>query len=299
MNVVNFYVMKMLKLFSIMLSVFLLVSCQTEEREPQSNYGELSMLFHITNYFQYGFDDLTRTAAADKLAHLAFAVYDADADTLVSPLIQQDRGSEGYGTFNVRLPYGNYRLLFLGYDGNKQLVLTSPHSVAFAEDYVPHTFLYSTLLQITPDTPPARDIVLKRVVSAFRLSLLDAIPAEVHRFCMQCDVGGSVLDATTGFSGNSDGRTAFIDIPADSHGKKGVFLTYYLYMPTTEATANLTLSAVGSDGNIFRSRCFQKVPMALNRLTVYEGEFFSEDSIELHGNIAVDYDWTDTLSVKF
>jgi hypothetical protein len=39
--------------------------------------------------------------------------------------------------------------------------------------------------------------------------------------------------------------------------------------------------------------------MAVNRLTVYEGEFFSEDRFDATSSLTVDYDWNDTLTVRF
>lgn len=291
--------MKVFMPFLLCVSLLLLSSCQSEEQLPQPSSDTQELTFSVTNYYQYGFPDITRADAAEKLAHLAFAVFDADADTLVIPIAIQDRGSEGYGTFKVSLPQGKYRLLFLGYDGNRSLLLTSSRAVAFAEDYVPHTFMYSTILQVGPSMNPSFDIVLRRVVAAFRLSLLDAIPDQVQRFCMKSDVGGAVLNAQTGFCSNSSGRTAYISIPSDSHSKPGIYLTYYLYLPSTETVADLTLSALDAEGKALRSRTFSQVPMAVNRLTVYEGEFFSEDSFNSSSNITVDYDWSDTLSVKF
>jgi hypothetical protein len=116
---------------------------------------------------------------------------------------------------------------------------------------------------------------------------------------MKSDIGGVVLDATTGFSVGSPGRTAAIDIPSDRHGIQGLSLTYYLYMPSTEATAELVVSALDAQKNIVRSRTFSQVPMAVNRLTVYEGEFFSEDLFDATSSLTVDYDWNDTLTVRF
>lgn len=281
------------------LSFFLLFSCQSEESalQPVTDVRELS--FRVVNYVQYGFEDITRAQSVTKLAHLSCAVFDAETDTLVFPVEVQDRDCEGYGTFKLSLPYGNYRLLFLGYDGNKALELTSSHAVSFADNYVPHTFIYCMPFQVGAETKPVSDVVLQRAVSAFRLSLLDAIPEQVQTICMKSDIGGVVLDATTGFSVGSPGRTAAIDIPSDRHGIQGLSLTYYLYMPSTEATAELVVSALDAQQNVVRSRTFGKVPMAVNRLTVYEGEFFSEDLFDATSSLTVDYDWNDTLTVRF
>ena len=62
---------------------------------------------------------------------------------------------------------------------------------------------------------------------------------------------------------------------------------------------NITVNALKSDGSVIKSRTFADVPMKVNRLTCYTGNFFAEDEAATQFRLSVDDAWSDTLNVSF
>ena len=110
-------------------TLLLLVSCQSSQDETIVPEGQCTITFSVTNYRQISFDDLSSAGTrADipsdhpaTLAHLLMAVFDAETGQQACSQIQHDykdfeeKPSE-YRQFSVTLPYGHYRVLFLGYN---------------------------------------------------------------------------------------------------------------------------------------------------------------------------------------
>ena len=149
------------------------VLCGCSKNVVETEEGQKKVQFRVVNYLQYTFEEGTRAAvdvgSAKVLKHLALGVFDAATDKLVGTVQVQDKGSEGYGTFSVTLPYGKYRLVFLGYGGDKALKMESPENISFADDYVPQTFLSCTEFTVNAQTAAAKDISLRRVVAGCEL----------------------------------------------------------------------------------------------------------------------------------
>lgn len=262
----------------------------------KSELGESSsntIRFVVSNYKQYSFEELTRSAVASDLDHLAFAVFDEASGKTILPQQIQDRGSEGYGVFSISLPEGKYRVVFLGYDKNYKCSITSADRIMFENDYVPNMFLYSAPLVVDSSTPSQQNIVLKRVVSGFRLIIEDELPSGVVSIRFAANAGSSVLNALTGFSSSSNGRTSSVSIPADYVGYKGTTLIVYLFLPSESCPVDYTVEALNAKGEVVKSRLFQDVPMKVNVISCYSGNFFSESAptSDMSFPIKIEKDW--------
>lgn len=270
---------------------------------------DVKLTFRISNYMQYNLDDFTRSVSkADTLAHLAFAVFDASSDAMIGRVTIQNRGAAGYGTFSVELPKGKYRVIFLGYDGTRQCHIEAPDRIFFDDNYVPHTFLYSKEITVDGSLPSSQQVVLHRCVSAFRINIDDVLPSNLASFRMSCKQGGVVLNGKTGYvdADNSVGRSHSINIPSSYLGTKGmVYLTAYLFLPSDQLELDYVVDALDVKGNVIKSRTFEAVPMQINVLANFTGEFFSGDTpmppsdSEASFGIGVDTEWKQTLEMTY
>ena len=277
-------------------SLGFLASCQNNDEVPEASSQEV--VFRVVNYTQYSLDELTR-AEADALDHLVLGVFDAETDAQVESPIVQDKGASGYGTFSVKLTKGSYRLVFLGYDGKKAFQMTSPSTISFVDNYVPQTFLYSTVLTVGDEALPAQNVVLKRAVGAFRLTVADALPSNLSKMRFTSNCGSTTLDGKTGFAAGSTGRVHDISIPKDSLGKTGIKMRTYLFLPAGETEMDITVDALTANGSVIRSRTFPAVPMKINSLLTYEGEFFAAASSNMSASVTVDTEWNSEVTVPF
>ena len=271
-----------------------LVSCSKADQETAA--GTYEICFRVMNVTQENLNDDTRTSGPDVLAHLSLGIFDAATGKAVGTVQTQNRGEKDYGTFRLQLATGQYRLVFLGYDGSRALRMTSPAAVSFEQDYVPHTFLYQTLLTVDENLPPQQSVTLRRAVGAVRLLCEDAWPQGLGTFRIQTTGGSTRLNALTGFAADAAGRTAEVEVPESTWGGKNNYVTFYLFLPDGGTTADVTITALDTEGETLQQRTFSNVAMEINKITIFKGSFFSIGS---QAQVDVDYEWGQEEEVPF
>ena len=287
-------------LFSALIAVCgLLSACQSNDEFSAATVHEIT--FQVTNYEQYDLDDFTRASGADALDHLVMGVFDAATDAVVGGVTVQNKadGKSSYGTFSVSLPEGRYRAVFIGYNGNYSCQMSSSTAVSFGNEHVPHTFLSSFELTVDGKTAQTQNVVLKRAVAAFQVKVTDIVPEGVSTIQFLTYGGGTALNARTGFCSIIKERIYNLPGAESLVGYKNHTLTCYAFLPAEEAAMNITVNALKSDGSVIKSRTFADVPMKVNRLTCYTGNFFAEDEAAAQFRLSVDDAWSDTLNVSF
>lgn len=271
-----------------------LVSCSKADQEPTGETYEIC--FRVMNVTQEDMDNDTRASGPEVLAHLSLGVFDAATGQAVSMVQTQDRGAEDYGTFRLSLTTGQYRLVFLGYDGSRALRMTSPTAVSFEDNYVPHTFLYQTLLTVDENLPLQQNVTLRRAVGAVRLFCEDAWPEGLGTFRLETKGGSTRLNALTGFAADANGRTAEVEVPTSMWGGRNKYATFYLFLPEGGTQADITISAQDTEGQTIQHRTFRNVALEINKITVFKGFFFS---IQSESQVDVDYEWGQEEEERF
>ena len=245
------------------------------------------------------------------LANLSLTVFDAETNEMVIPTIlhkSEDYENSSYEKaktfpqFSVTLPYGHYRLLVLGYNGTKGCSIASVNHITWEDNYVPNTFLYYQDLMFDKDTSLDQKLTLKHVVTAFRVMTEDVAPAELKSARFISTDGGTVLDAVTGFTPQSTGRTSKMNVPAEYVGIKDTF-TVYLFLPEEQIKTNYTVQALGQNDKVLYEKHFNDVPLRINSLTVWEGKFFEtstpdDEEYNVGFNLYWDTQWADTIKVS-
>jgi len=299
-----------LSLIYVLCFLSFLASCQSGPVEPEK---QCTITFSVSNYRQISFDDLSssgtsRATISMTLANLSLTIFNAETNEQVSPTLlhkstDYDSDAETAKTFpkfSVSLPYGRYRVLVLGYNGSRECNIASLNHISWVEDYVPNTFFYCEEFLLNEETSISKEITLKHVVSAFRVTAEDAIPAELKKMRFISTTGGTVLDAMTGFAPQSTGRTSEIDVPASYAGKEGVDFTVYLFLPEEQTNGNYTFQALGQNDAVLCQKHFYNVPLRINYLTVWQGKAFEQgdvDTPDAQSNFEIKWnmDWAGTL----
>lgn len=291
-------IMGMLSFLSVMLC-----ACSNETSTiPEEEGNSKTFTFQVTNYMQYAMDEGTRAAiapsASERIQHLALGIFDATTNTLVAPVQIQNKTDQGYGSFTAKLNYGTYRLVFLGYGGsNSILIMENPEEISFENNTLPQTFLSSFEFTVDANTAATTSVVLKRVVSGFELTMADAISSRTSGIKIKSTGGGMVLNAKTGLAKASTGRENTIVIPEDFHGQTDKNVIFYLFLPSNEEIMDITASAVDENGEAFIERTFAKVPMKINTLTIYQGNFFADTPYGF--SITMEDDWGEEVTNSF
>ena len=291
-------------------SLFLFSSCQSGvDGTAAPEEGQGTVTFSVTNYRQISFDDLSSSAATratssdapSTLDHLLVAVFDAETGQQACSPIQHDYDNykskpETYGQFSIVLPYGHYRVLALGYNGRRKCNVASLNHISWDDDFVPNTFLYCKEFTLDKDSNLDSEITLRHVVSAFRVTAEDAIPSELKKMRFSSTSGGTVLNALTGFTAQNTGRTWEIEVPTNYAGAQGVDFTVYLFLPANEINTSYTVQALGQNNSLLYEKLFNDVPLHINVLTMWQGNFF-EESAEEGISLYWDTQWADTITI--
>ena len=291
----------------------LFVSCQSG---PEETEGECTVTFSVTNYKQTSFDDLSGSGTRAEniymtLGNLSLTVFDAETNNcVISTILHKSTDYEANATlakefpkFSVTLPYGHYRVLVLGFNGSRACNVASPNCITWADNYVPNTFLYCEELTLNEGTTLNKEIMLRHVVAAFRVTAEDVLPPNLKKMRFISSAGGTVLDAMTGFTPQSTGRTSELIVPPDSLGKHDFAFTVYAFLPEEQITSNYIVQAIEKNDVVFSEKRFNDVPLRINYLTEWEGKMFeqgSEDVPSTQNGFSIQWDtnWADTLKFE-
>lgn len=272
-----------------------------------SEDGYATVCFTVSNYRQVSFDDFSEGLGtrghilAMTLANLQLSVFDATTLKLVMPTIYHDVREyennpaivESFPEFQLTLPYGHYKILVLGYNGQHECLLQSPSHITWSDDYVPNTFFHYSDLVLDASTQPQQSIKLERCVAAFCIKSKEPYPNGVKKIRFTTEGGGSVLDGTTGLTAKASGRCSEITVPADKIGQELDVLTTYLFLPTNSITTNYTVEVLGENDEVMYTHKFDNVPMKINQMTIWTGKLFEEQAPTVNQGFSItwDIDW--------
>lgn len=282
----------------------LFAACSSEETPvAPPEKGIATVGFTISNYRQISFDDFSasRTTRAEQvsltLANLQVSVFDANTMELVTPTVLHKSSDyetpetvKAFPVFQLTLPYGHYKILVLGYNGQRECQLQSPSHISWPDNYVPNTFRYYADLILDASTQPQQSIRLERCVAAFRIESEEPYPNGVKKIRFTSEGGGSVLDATTGLTPTATGRSSEIVIPADWIGRELDALTTYLFLPTNSITTKYKVEVLGDNDAVMYTHNFDNVPMKVNQMTIWKGKLFEEETPTVSQGFGITWD---------
>jgi len=111
----------------------------------------------------------------------------------------------------------------------------------------------------------------------FELNITDNMPAEVNLMTFKYTGGSSTFNALTGYGCVNSRQTETRDVTADMHGKPSKFQVYTFPHEAADKL-KITATASGAGDAMVAEREFDEVPVEINQITRYTGEFFSGSS---------------------
>lgn len=284
--------MKNISLYLLTL-LFGLCSCINHINEAELN---AKISFRINEYDQEKFDNLqSRTSSLTAFSKLSFCIFTNNEKTQE---IKQVASDAGFGTIKASIPYGEHQILVVGHNGTSEATVTSLENITFPDNRITDTFYYLFTINIDGETPPIINIALNRIVSKFELLATDKIPTGIQSIEIEAAAGGNSFNAANGGAALNDGQKRTIEIPSSAIGSTKNRFILYMFLPADEAKINITVSAKDADNKAIFAKTFEGVPMKINRITRYSGEFFKNGE-NVTGNISVNDKWADDLDISF
>ncbi|MBQ0048779.1 MAG: FimB/Mfa2 family fimbrial subunit [Bacteroidales bacterium] len=267
------------------------------QEEQSMAQSEKTFSFSVTNYEQQSLSDVSRSSASGTvLPHLALCVFNAEGKQVRD--IRQATGEEGYGTFSLTLPYGEYTILAIGHSGTRAMRTNGIDQISFEENHVPDCFVKTLSLKVDSTTPSQQPLTLSRCVACFTVKCSNGIPDEMMAMEYEAEGGGIVLNGLTGYCYRTEKRTGRIDFSGTKNRNTTQTINLYAFLPAAEGTMTFTLRAVDGAGEVLQSRTFSDVSMRHNLRTIYTGDFFTntgeEEEKDINSSFTIqlaDYDW--------
>lgn len=234
--------------------------------------GSTTISFNIVSISQTDFDGTVyATRAADLSEYctrINLAAFDASG---TKSTVNQTSSDSDFGTLTLSLSEGTYDVVILAHSGTGNATISSVDEIKFTNNKMTDTFLYYT--QITVEGTTSYDISLARVVAMFRLIVTDATPSDVAQMQFYYTGGSSTLDATTGFGCVNSRQTEVRDVDDTAYTGQSQYEVYTL-PHATDDSLKIVVSALDSLGTTLYERTFTDVPVTVNKITQYTGEFF-------------------------
>lgn len=263
--------MKNLVMFGAM--VIAMASCQKEAVQLLPEGTKNKVTFKVSCFEQIPFGTETKSGSAQTLEDLCtklnFAIFDGETK---EESIVQTIGDEGFGTVSLQLKQGVHQVVVIAHNGDASASITSPDKVSFSNKTttkMTDTFYYYGEITVGKDAQ-IYDLNLERAVAMIRFNITDEFPENVTQMKFYYSDGSSTLNTLTGLGCvNSKQTEIFAITPTQKR------FEMYTFPHTVNDTLSLKVSALDSLDNVLKEQEFKEVPVTVNMITSYSGEFFA------------------------
>lgn len=212
----------------------------------------------------------------ETVKRIAFAILDKNGDQIL--LQEKDKSESGYASLNADVPADVYQLIAFAHNGDGNISINKDGVISPPGDKLTDSFLYYSELDLTNDFEEENTITLNRCVSKFSLKHTDILPHNVSVVEISFSKGGNTLQASNGFSSESESHTVTINLPSSAGGTSENTFSGFTFLPSKSCVMDITVTAKNSKGNIVTKQTFKDVEMEQNIQTIYSGAFFSKET---------------------
>ena len=263
--------------FSTMLliaAVTILSACEKMDTGDSSAKGGNGDANLILNVVVTGNEALTRADSNSFWTRLNFVVYQNGKKVKA---VNQTEGDDDYGQAALTLDEGTYQVLVLAHSSDGNPTTTTAEKVQFtnAIGYT-DTFYYYGSISVTNEKQ-THNITLNRVTALLKFIINDDMPANVSNLKFYYTGGSGALNATTGLGCVDSKQTVIMVVEPSAMTKPYTFDLYTIPREQT-ASLNLTVTAYDETQTVIRERTFKGVEVQTNKITEFDGDFFTGSS---------------------
>lgn len=284
--------MKKYQYFLCMAALAACVSCEKAilpESDEHGDDGTPVLRIRVERLEQAGFESRSAGKLDDYCSKMTFVLYDQAGEKMVS--LHQDSSESSFGSVSMNVPYGEYHLLVIGHQGEKNCTVKTDGGVTFdrASD-VTDTFWYYGDVKFTESSADL-DVALKRVVAKMELTCLDPLPSNVRKVTLKYSQATGTLDLFSGYGKTKASITKEYEITDAMTGQPQTF-SFFVFPQEEEVTLNVTFKAYDGEEKEVGGKELKDVPMKRNTITRYQGEIFGR-SVGMRATIEADWQTMD------
>jgi hypothetical protein len=228
-------------------------------------------------------NNITRaTALSDVCGRLNVAVFDQSGKKVKT--VAQVVSDVDFGVVGLSLSPGSYQVVAIGHSCTGSATITSPEKVTFPSNKVTDTFYYCGELTVTAEKQEV-GINLQRSVAMLRLKLT-GVANDVASLKFYYLGGSSTFSPDAGLGVVNSKQTEVRVFSND-----GIYEIYTFPHSTQDVLTKVTVTALDAGDNEVGECLIENVPVTVNRITLYEGDFVSGGGSPLSVNINVNAEW--------
>ena len=216
-------------------------------------------------------------------------VLDYMNDELVQ-MIHQTPSDEGWGAPTMTLAYGSHHVYFVASRGLVPTLNTDARTLSWSS--VRDTFWKDYEVEVVSTSNGNRAVTLDRIVTKFKATVTDEIPAALASITIAPATWYTTLDYLTGEpSGNGAAFVSTINVPTSYVGTTGqLAVSLFSLSPSADWTTDVTLTANGGTDAVLGQVTVENTPMKRNRSTEFSGQMFGSGGAM---TISVNDEWLD------
>lgn len=284
-------------LVALFLGLSMLYSCSSLMDEASMNQKSRVQIDVRTFHFDIENEDMRAASRSisDAATRLSFAVFDSN-DALVGSVIHQQSADTGFGTVELELYPGAYKLVAVAHSGEANADIASITSVTLPGITFTDTFAKVQDLTVEADKDCSFTMQLPRVTSAFILRITDTPPANLKEIEVVVNSGGLPptslnLNPSTNLVTNNWKQTRTIAVADISNNLPVYFIGMY------QATAvTVKATAYDTNGEIIISHTINNVSLVPNQKTIATGCFFNSQGV---GSFTLNTTWSTDNEIEY
>lgn len=251
-----------------------------------------NLILKLSPYEQHA---MTRTAVniSELCTRFNVSIFDVEGDKAASAA--QSVGDDDFGTIALSLAEGTYTLIAIGHNKDKSVPISATNKIEFSGG-PSDVFCYYGVIEVTEE-PQELNVSMSRAVAMFKLTITDeAMPEGVTQLKFSVTGGSQNLDPSTGYGCTKSTQKSVFTVDA-SHKEFEI----YTFPRQDSNTLDVVVSALAADETEIMKREFEDVPIAVNNITSYRGELFSNVSSVTRSayTFTADPEWNATNNYDF
>ena len=237
---------------------------------PVENKAGIPVKFTVSSFERMDARGMSFSRGTDVrsvCSRLNLAVYNG---TRKIKQINQLSTDPDFGTLQLALPEGKYKIVILAHNGAKNPTMTDMQKIGF-NGKLTDTFYYCADIAVGGEAQ-SFDVDLKRAVAMVRFQT-DKIPANVSRMKFYYTGGSSSLNALLGEGAVKSRQTEEIAVSTDMVGKPGSFDIFSIPRPDSNLLTMEVTAFNNENAQIFHKR-IDGIQIKRNFITELKGSFF-------------------------
>lgn len=256
------------KYWILVMALVLLAGCEKSLVDEDYNGMDAdgNVELRVSIYEQLPFTTRAQQNITELCSRLNFAFFQGGSKVKT---ISQKKDDSSFGNVILSLPEGTYQVVIIAHSCDGSATITSTEKVTFPSNIVTDTFYYYGDIEVG-STKQTYNMELERVVAMFRMKLSHPLPSNVARMKFYYTGGSSTFSPLSGFGCVNSRQTVLMDVEPGQN----IFEIYTL-PHTIDDVLKIVVTAFDASDAILKEQTLENVPVTVNEITQYTGDFFN------------------------